>query len=412
MNETKNKIIDKSHLKTFGMNSKGQVRVAVGMSGGVDSSVAALLLKEQGFDVIGLFLKFWSDPLCSLSRGNACCDEKALMDARAVAAKLDIPFYVVDCREQFKKDIADYYLEEYRAMRTPNPCVVCNKKIKFGWMVEFAAKLGCGKVATGHYCRITTDGKRSNGELRMKLQKGIDEKKDQSYFMWQLDQAQLSKIIFPLGEMTKAEVREIAKKADLPVYEKAESQEICFIQDKSYVDFLRRYLPEEYFNPGRIVDKEGWTVGRHDGIVGYTIGQRKKISQSVSQLVSKSANRRPLYVIGFNLDKNEVVVGDDSETYADSAVIEQVNFLSQKSKKSNDLLARIRYRAEMVSCKIEPLISDTKYKILFKIPQRAVTPGQSAVFYIGEEMVGGGIITGERVSRCVSSLCLGARRGK
>ncbi|MFA6963308.1 MAG: tRNA 2-thiouridine(34) synthase MnmA [Patescibacteria group bacterium] len=360
-------------------NEKKKIKVAIGMSGGVDSSVAAMLLKEQGFEVVGLFLKLWSDESCAISRENACCDEKALADARKVAAELEIPFYVVDAREKFKKDIVDYYLDEYRALRTPNPCVLCNKKIKFGWMLEFAEQIGCEKVATGHYSRIEkTD--------HYRLFRGKDKNKDQSYFLWQLGQEQLSKIIFPLGEMTKDRVRALAKEKNLPVYEKVESQEICFVAD-DYREFLKRHLPPEYFESGRIVDQKGYTVGQHEGLVNYTIGQRKGISQSASQLASESVNRQPLYVVGFNLEKNELIVGENADTSRSEMIVADAYI-----NKFEDVKVKIRYRAEAVTCTVKSLIPNSSFLIQFETPQRAVTPGQSAVFYCGDEVVGGGII--------------------
>jgi len=398
------------------LNSK--YKIAIGMSGGVDSSVAAMLLKEQGYDVVGLFLKLWSDPTCEISRENACCDEKALSDARKVAGQLGIPFYVVDARQKFHDEIVEYYLEEYRNLRTPNPCVLCNKKIKFGWMLEFAEKLGCEKVATGHYARIEDSGDLSlpiyhyplnekllnsqiNGKCEMEngkiyhLLKGADKLKDQSYFLWQLSQAQLSKIIFSLGEMTKEETKELAKKNNLPVYEKTESQEICFI-DSDYRGFLRKHLGEEYFKSGRIVDNHGYTVGRHEGLVNYTIGQRKGINQSKVRKVIKSIKSeeiKPVYVVGFNLEKNELIVGNNDETFKSEMIVGQVNWIEGRKAEGERLKAdvKIRYRAEAVPCTITQL-PDSSFQILFKDPQRAVTPGQSAVFYDGDEVIGGGII--------------------
>jgi tRNA-specific 2-thiouridylase len=422
------------------INKDKKIKVAIGLSGGVDSAVAAMLLKQQGYTVIGLFLKFWNDPTCDVSRDNACCDEKAQMDARAVAAKLEMPFYVVDCREVFKKEITDYYLDEYKKLRTPNPCVPCNKKIKFGWMLDFAEKLGCEFVATGHYCRILSSKQsavsskllelgilRSPGtafsprlseagqaagpedDKVVSLLKGVDILKDQSYFMWQLDQKQLSKIIFPLGEMTKETVRKYARQAGLPVSEKVESQEICFIQDKSYVDFLRRYLPAEYFKSGRIVDTKGWTIGYHSGLVNYTVGQRK----GIEQIGYHGEVKEPLYVIGHDLAKNELIVGTNDDIYKGEMLVEDVVFQNLKYEKEilnlENVTVKIRYRAEAVDCTILEYSSNeseksassrsaswrssnNKFRVKFKESQRAVTPGQSAGFYIGDELIGGGII--------------------
>jgi tRNA-specific 2-thiouridylase len=375
------------------------------MSGGVDSSVAALLLKEQGFDVVGLFMKLWNDPTCSTSRENSCCDEKAQMDAKMVADKLGIPFYVVDAREYFKQEVTDYYLDEYKHFRTPNPCSICNKKIKFGWMLDFAKKIGCDKVATGHYARIvnsqqsavgceTANCKQQTANTKYRLLLGADEKKDQTYFLYQLDQDQLSQIIFPVGHLTKDKVREIAKKADLPVFQKAESQEVCFIHDKSYTDFLKRYLPEEYFKSGRIVDLDGYTVGKHKGLVNYTVGQRKGIDQTGIFNDGKD----PIYVTGFDKEKNELIVGGNADTFKSEMTIDNLTWIDPKTiqsdLKSTDLAVKIRYRAQAVACEIDSSrqSSNNKLVIRFSESQRAVTPGQCAVFYIHDQVLGGGTI--------------------
>lgn len=393
------------------MTKKKKIRVALGMSGGVDSSVAALLLKEQGFDVVGLFMKLWNDPTCSTSRENSCCDEKAQMDAKLVADKLGIPFYVVDAREYFKQEVTDYYLDEYKHFRTPNPCAICNKKIKFGWMLDFAKKIGCDKVATGHYARIVNDSEISNLEFKIsnkcsndqinekcemengkfRLLLGADEKKDQTYFLYQLDQNQLSQIIFPVGYLTKDKVREIAKKADLPVFTKAESQEVCFIHDKSYTEFLKRYLPKEYFKSGRIVDRDGYTVGKHKGLVNYTVGQRKGIDQTGIFNNGKD----PIYVTGFDKDKNELVVGKNADTFKSQMTLDNLTWINPESVsddlKSADLTVKIRYRAPAVACEVVE-ISEDQITLEFAEPQRAVTPGQCAVFYIHDQVLGGGTI--------------------
>jgi tRNA-specific 2-thiouridylase len=383
MTENIKKIDPSSMLR---MDSLPRIRVALGMSGGVDSSVAALLLKEQGFDVVGLFMKLWNDPTCSTSRENSCCDEKAQMDAKMVADKLGIPFYVVDARDYFKQEVTDYYLDEYKHFRTPNPCAICNKKIKFGWMLDFAKKIGCDNVATGHYCQIEKD---SDGVLCLK--KGADEKKDQTYFLYQLDQDQLKQIIFPVGALTKDKVREIAKKAELPVFEKAESQEVCFIHDKSYTEFLKRYLPAEYFKSGRIVDCDGYTVGKHKGLVNYTVGQRKGIDQTGIFDNGKD----PIYVTGFNKEKNELVVGKNANTFKSQMTLDNLTWINPKSAsddlKSADLTVKIRYRAPAVACEVVETSKD-QITFAFAEPQRAVTPGQCAVFYIHDQVLGGGTI--------------------
>ncbi|MFA7253768.1 MAG: tRNA 2-thiouridine(34) synthase MnmA [Patescibacteria group bacterium] len=391
------------------MKSKNStIKVAVGMSGGVDSSVSAMLLKEAGYDVIGVFLKFWFDSTCNGSRENACCNDQALIDARAVADKIGIPLYTVDAREPFKKEVTDYFVDEYKNLRTPNPCVVCNKKIKFGWFLDFAEKLGCDFVATGHYARIArgnsssikgsvlsikhnTEYKIHNTDTPLWLLKGVAPAKDQSYFLYQLDQRQLSKILFPVGEMTKVEVRALAKKYDLPVFEKVESQEVCFIQDEDYRGFLHRHLGEKAFKPGNIVGKEGNIIGKHEGLINYTIGQRRGIDQSRKQ---KAESKKPLYVTGFDVEKNELIVGNNKELFRDEFTIEKACFSTKFEVLSTEkMTVKIRYQAEAVSCIIEPIIHNTKYLIRLSSPQRAITPGQSAVFYDSDRVVGGGIIS-------------------
>ena len=413
------------------MKSK-KTKVAVGMSGGVDSSVAALLLRKAGYEVVGLFMKLWHDSTCSVSRENACCDAKAEADARQVAKIIGIKFYVVDAREPFKKMVTDYFINEYKNLRTPNPCVVCNNKIKFGWLLDFAEKLGCEFIATGHYARINvvipdSVGKLENKELdprlrgddkegytgrddSVRLLKGKGKKKDQSYFLAGLNQEQLSKIIFPLGEITKGEVRKIAKENKLPVFEKRESQEVCFIADNDYRGFLRRHLGEQYFKPGEIVNSVGNIIGRHEGLINYTIGQRKGINQISNSkfLISNQipnpkskTGKQALYVIGFDKEKNRLIVGEDSELFRNKFEIKDVNWnkgTGNEERGKSELSVKIRYGAEPIPCKIFEILDsrfeilDSKFEIQLAVFARAVTPGQSAVIYRGEEVVGSGTI--------------------
>lgn len=366
-----------------------KLKVALGMSGGVDSSVAAKLLIEQGYEVTGFFMKLWFDPTCSTARDNACCDERALADARKVAKILDIPLYVLDGRAIFKEKITDRFLAESEQLRTPNPCVSCNKYIKFGWFLDFALKSGFDRVATGHYARISRDN-----EGYFHLLKGKDENKDQSYFLYELGQDQLSKILFPIGEMTKPEVRKLAAKWSLPTFEKAESQELCFIQEKDHRPFLKRNLPAKNFVPGETVDTSGRVVGRHEGLVNYTIGQRKGISRNskfdppAGGRNSNVQNIKPLYVVGFDKVKNRLIVGSDSEVYSDKVVIE--DFVQTSDKFLSEAEVKIRFKARLAKAKVEK--SGNMVLLKFDQPQRAITPGQSAVLFDGEEVVGGGRI--------------------
>ena len=380
--------------------AKKKTKIAVGMSGGVDSSVAAMLLKKAGYDVVGLFMKLWHDPTCKIERENACCDEKALLDAKNVARILDIPFYVVDARAKFKDEVTDYFIDEYKNLRTPNPCIVCNKTIKFGWLLDFAESIGCEKLATGHYARIVGSQQQEwqPPTADFKLLCGVDPTRDQSYFLYSLSQEQLSKILFPLGEMQKSEVRKIAEEAKLPVFEKAESREICFVDD-DYRDFLKRNLNLKYFEPGLIVDKQGYTIGKHLGLINYTIGQRKNVNQEL-RIMNKGKDKEPLYVVGYNLAKNQLIVGEEKDLYRDNFEIEKVNWINQESRIKNQesrdhelgkIKVKIRYQAEPILCTIETL-PDSKFLIHTSIPVRALASGQSAVFYRGEELMGGGII--------------------
>ncbi|MFA4995979.1 MAG: tRNA 2-thiouridine(34) synthase MnmA [Patescibacteria group bacterium] len=375
-----------------------KIKVAIGMSGGVDSSVAAKLLKDQGYEVVGFMMKLWPGSEIKCDKDNACCDIDGLQDAKRIAAILDIPFYVVDVREKFKKEVVDYFIEEYKNLRTPNPCVKCNEKIKFGWLLDFAKKTGCDYLATGHYARIASDSGScqlsvvscQNGNTTFHLFKGKDENKDQSYFLYRLNQDQLKHIIFPVGEYTKEEVRALAKKWNLPVHEKKESQEICFIQEKDYRDFLKKNIPADFFKPGEIVDLFGNIVGKHEGLINYTIGQRRGIAQDTS---NKIQDTKPMYVIGYNVEENRLIVGEDKDIYKDHMNVEDVHFIQNQEsriKNQEDVQVKIRYRHPAVPCKI--IIHNSKFMIQFNEPQRAITPGQSAVFYEGEEVLGGGII--------------------
>jgi len=376
------------------------MKLAVAMSGGVDSSVVAKILKDQGHDLVGLFLKMWSDPTCSAKKENRCCDYEALEDARVVAKSLNIPFYVINAEKEFKKMVVDYFLDEYKNLRTPNPCVVCNKKIKFDLLLRKALGIDCDKLATGHYARIVEDNSGiSKFEIRstkqkksnFKLLKGIDETKDQSYMLYSLNQDQLGKIIFPIGGMRKKDVRDLAIKWNLPVKEKPESQEICFFADRDYRLFLKRYLPKKYFRSGDIVDTNGKKIGKHEGLINYTIGQRKRLEQEVWS--KKYGDKKPLYVIGFDIRNNQLIVGEDKDVYSDKMVVTDLNFIhdSQFIIHYSNLTVKIRYQHPAVECQIEN-ISNKELKVKFKKSQRAITPGQSAVFYLEDEVISGGVI--------------------
>jgi len=344
------------------------IKVIAAMSGGVDSSVAAALLKEAGFNVIGIFMKFWKD---GRSSDNRCCSVESEKLARLVAKKIGIPFYTLNVEKEFKKKVVDYFLEEYKKANTPNPCVICNKEIKFGYLVKKALSLGADFVATGHYVRVE-DGK---------LFKGNDKDKDQSYFLWQLNQKQISHVLFPVGGYKKPEVRELAKKFDLPTAETPESQEVCFVQDKVN-DFLKKYLKEK---PGKIIDIKGNILGRHEGLWFYTIGQRKGLE----------IPQGPYYVVGKDFRKNTLIVSKNKKDLDKKELTcGNVNWtMPQNNSKVAQINAeiKIRYRSNFAKAKILAA-GKNKVKIIFQKPQRAITPGQSAVFYKGKELLGGGII--------------------
>lgn len=348
--------------------------MAVGMSGGIDSSVAAYLLKKEGYDVTGFHLK--------LFRG---CEKESLESARDVAKKLKIPFYAIDAKVFFKKWVIDDFIGKFKNNLTPNPCVSCNKLIKFGWFLKFCESRGFKKIATGHYCRTKKDQKGA-----YHLLKGVDPLKDQSYFLYCLSQKQLSKVIFSLGKYTKKEVREIARKNKINLKSFKESQEICFVQEDNHYDFLLRHLAKKHFKEGNIVDIKGKILGRHKGLPAYTIGQRK----GIETIGIKDENKKPLYVIGFNPKKNELIVGEDKEVFQKEMKVKNLSWTGESARKyileNQSLKVSIRYHHKPVSCKITAKGKVTK--VTFTKPQRAVTPGQSAVFYRGNEVLGGGTI--------------------
>jgi len=345
-------------------NKKKKLKVVVGMSGGVDSSVAAALLKRAGFDVVGVFMKFWKD---GKSTENRCCSVESEKLARLVAKKIDIPFYVINVEKEFKKKVVDYFLKEYKKGNTPNPCVVCNKEIKFGLLINKALKMGADFIATGHYAQIKNK----------KLLKGKDEEKDQSYFLWQLNQKQLSHILFPVGEYKKAEVRKIAGKMKLPTAQTPESQEVCFIQ-KTTNSFLNKYLKSK---PGDIIDIDGKILGKHQGLWFYTIGQRRGIE----------VWQGPYYVVSKDFKKNNLIISKDKKDLETKEFIASNTNWILPQKLPINVEVKIRYKSNFAKAKILNC-GRNRVKVVFQKPQRAVTPGQSVVFYKNQELLGGGVI--------------------
>ena len=351
------------------------------MSGGVDSSVAAAILKKQGYDVVGVFMKLWSDKASEGKLENICCSVEAATAARAVANQLKIPFYVVNLEKEFKKAVVDYYIKEYESGRTPNPCVICNRDIKGEILMHKALEMEADFLATGHYARIKKEKK------EYQLLKSVDENKDQTYFLWTLKQKHLAKLLFPIGDYTKPEVRQMAKKWHLPTAERKESQGICFIPDRDVCGFLRRHA-RKLTEPGPIYEMGGKKIGIHNGLINYTIGQRERLN---------IGGPRSYYVVELKKGDNSLIVGDEKDLYHRELIASNLNWIRPISPEQIKLLklgGRIRYGHPIESCQVS-VISNDKVKVIFDKPQRAITPGQSIVFYNKNEVLGGGVIKGE-----------------
>ena len=350
------------------------IRVVVGMSGGVDSSVAALLLKEQGYDVIGIFMKNWDDT----DEFGVCTATEDYEDVIRVCNQIGIPYYAVNFEKQYWDKVFTYFLDEYKAGRTPNPDVMCNKEIKFKAFLEHAMKLGADYLATGHYARVEY----RDGEYKML--RGVDENKDQTYFLNQLTQSQLEKVMFPIGNIEKSKVREIAKEANLATATKKDSTGICFIGERNFKEFLSNYLPAQ---PGNMETLEGEVVGKHDGLMYYTIGQRHGLG------IGGAGD--PWFVIGKDLERNVLFVGQafhNDKLYSDSIIAVDVSWVTEKEVKDTfECTAKFRYRQPDNQVTVHKL-DDGTVKVVFAEPIRAITPGQSVVFYNGDECLGGGTI--------------------
>jgi tRNA-specific 2-thiouridylase len=347
------------------------------MSGGVDSSATAALLLGQGYDVVGITLKLWPQD-CVARAEDKCCGPQAVMDARAVCHKLGIPYYLIDEAAEFQAKVIQYFAEEYKAGRTPNPCVLCNQNLKFGRLIERANQLGAQYVATGHFARV--EGSADCG--RTLLKRGCDLRKDQSYFLFSLRQDQLARAMFPLGEKTKTEARAVARGSHLKTADKEESMEICFVPDNDYGKFLQQAKLAGKHR-GEIVNLEGQVLGEHDGIEFYTIGQRKGLGLS---------SPKPLYVIELDAARNRVIVGDDAALAREEFIAERCNWIAFDAPPATfEATVKIRYNHPGTPATVTALPGGT-VKVRLQTPQRAITPGQAAVFYQDDLVLGGGWI--------------------
>jgi tRNA-specific 2-thiouridylase len=366
------------------------MKIAVAMSGGVDSSAAAAILREQGHELVGFTMQLWNqrrgisvdengEPLPS-----RCCSLDDVYDARRVAEELGFPFYVLNLEKEFERDVVQPFVNSYLNGETPIPCVACNSRLKFASLDKLAMSLGCEKVATGHYARVEFD----EATGRQRLLRGRDPQKDQSYFLWELTQDQLSRALFPLGELSKSDARQAARDNQLAVAEKKESQEICFVPDGDYAGFIDRYLAAEQQTDrlprgGDIVTSNGDVIGSHTGIHRYTIGQRRGIGVSQS---------RPLYVLSIDTTKDQVIVGYDEDLLSDEFTAAGLNWIAlDNPTEPVRAEVRVRYRHTAAPATLTPL-EDNRVRVEFDEPQRAITPGQATVFYRGDEVVGGGWI--------------------
>ncbi len=350
--------------------------VVVGMSGGVDSSVAAYLLKEQGYRVIGVTMQIWQDETTAGPEGG-CCGVSAVEDARRVAASLEIPYYVMNFKQEFERAVIDYFVSEYQKGRTPNPCIACNRYVKWESLLKRSMEIGADYIATGHYARVL---RLPNG--RFTLQKSVTDAKDQTYALYNLTQDQLSRTLMPVGDYDKESVRRIADRIGLAVANKPDSQEICFVPDQDYSGFIDRYTGTKA-KPGNFVDTAGNVIGRHCGITHYTVGQRKGLGLAMGH---------PVFVTEIRPDTNEVVIGGNEDVFTDRLYADRLNFMSiGRLDGAMRVMAKIRYNHKGAPCTVR-MVGEDLAECVFEEPVRAVTPGQAVVFYQEDFVVGGGTI--------------------
>ncbi|HET7558793.1 MAG TPA: tRNA 2-thiouridine(34) synthase MnmA [Limnochordia bacterium] len=371
-------------------------KVVVAMSGGVDSSVAAALLVEQGFDCIGVTMQLWPDDLPLGERGESgCCSLSAVEDARRVAGRLGIPYYVLNFAKDFHEEVIERFVEEYVVGRTPNPCITCNERIKFGLLLTRALQLECDYVASGHYARTGFDPERN----RYVIAKGADSRKDQSYTLYGLHQEQLARLLTPLGELPKSRVREIARELGLINADKPDSQEICFVPDNDYKRFLRD-VAKDRLNPGAIVDESGVELGRHEGVAHFTVGQRHGLGIA-------SPDGRPRYVVRLDPERREVVVGPLESVLGSALIAERINWVGRAPMAPGErqrVQCKIRHHIAPAAGWLEAL-ADGRAACFFDEPQRAIAPGQSAVFYDQDDVVAaGGLIAESQKAAALATL--------